>query len=104
MALSQTIKGVRDLLARLAHDLHKAEKGNKAASQRVRTGTIRLEKLAKVYRKESIHEEKKRSKRAPKKAAKKAVKKSAPKKKGAKVKASHLAAYKKSPAVKSWAL
>lgn len=102
MALAQTVKGVRELLTRIAHDLNKAEKGNKAASQRVRTGSIKLEKLAKLYRKESIQEEKKRTKRGSKKPSKKAGKKPAPKKKGAKVKASHLA-ISKLPA-RSWAL
>lgn len=59
MALSNTIKQMRDLLQNITSDLEKAENGNKAASQRVRTGTIRLEKTAKVYRKESISAEKK---------------------------------------------
>lgn len=49
---------MQSLLEKICHDLVKADHGNKAASQRVRTGTIRLEKVAKMYRKESIAEEK----------------------------------------------
>lgn len=58
MALKDTIKHLRDLFASLTYDLEKADGGNKAASQRVRTGTVKLEKVAKVYRKESIKHEK----------------------------------------------
>jgi hypothetical protein len=58
VALNETIKHMRDLLAGISVDLEKSAGGNKAASQRVRTGTIRLEKIAKNYRKESIHSEK----------------------------------------------
>lgn len=58
MSLEHTYTSLRELLADITVDLSKAEHGNKAASQRVRTGTVRLEKLAKVYRKESIHAEK----------------------------------------------
>jgi hypothetical protein len=72
MALKNTIKGIQDLLASITSDLQKAENGNKAASQRVRTGTIKLEKIAKVYRKESISDEKKnKGKKAPKATASK---------------------------------
>ena len=58
MALKETVKHLKELLSHITHDLEKADGGNKAASQRVRTGTVRLEKLAKVYRKESIKTEK----------------------------------------------
>lgn len=58
MALKETVKHLRDLLANITQDLEKADNGNKAASQRVRTGTVRLEKVAKSYRKESIKTEK----------------------------------------------
>ncbi|CRX37646.1 histone [Estrella lausannensis] len=78
MALKDTIKSMKDLLEQISADLPKAENGNKAASQRVRTGTVKLEKTAKKYRKESISSEKgTKSKKKP--AAKKAAKKSAPK-------------------------
>jgi hypothetical protein len=79
MALKDTIKTMRHLLDQISSDLPKAENGNKAASQRVRTGTVRLEKVAKLYRKESIKTEKTtKGKKRP--AAKKAAKKPADKK------------------------
>lgn len=71
MALKDTVKHMRDLLGNITHDLEKADGGNKAASQRVRTGTVKLEKLAKTYRKESIKTEK--STKGQKKPAKKAA-------------------------------
>lgn len=77
MALKETIKHLRDLLNNITHDLQKAEGGNKAASQRVRTGTVKLEKVAKHYRKESIKGEKSAPK-AARKPAKKAAHKKAP--------------------------
>lgn len=58
MSLVDTIKEIRSLLAGLTIDIEKAANGNKAASQRIRTGTIKLEKTAKKYRKESIKAEK----------------------------------------------
>lgn len=79
MALSNTIKDLRHMLDQIMQDLAKAEGGNKAAAQRVRTTTVRLEKVAKVYRKESISSEKstketkKSSKKAPAKVAAKPV-------------------------------
>lgn len=75
MALKDTFKHLRDLINNISHDLQKAENGNKAASQRVRTGTVKLEKVAKLYRKESIKNEK--ATKGQKKTAKKAA---APKK------------------------
>lgn len=84
MALKQTVNEMNQLLAEITQDLQKAEGGNKAASQRVRTGTINLEKVAKKYRKESIAEEKKTkgtAKKAAKPAAKKPAAKAAPAKK-----------------------
>lgn len=59
MSLKDTFKQMRELLANITLDLEKAENGNKAASQRVRTGTVKLEKVAKLFRKESISSEKK---------------------------------------------
>ena len=64
MTLKQTINKLTDLLEQITVDLEKADlKENKAAAQRVRTGTVRLAKIAKVYRLESIEEQKKRPKR-----------------------------------------
>ena len=59
MSLKDTYKHLKDLLAHITADLEKSENGNKAASQRVRTGTVKLEKIAKAFRKESISSEKK---------------------------------------------
>lgn len=97
MALKDTIKSMRDLLEQISSDLPKAENGNKAASQRVRTGTVKLEKTAKKYRKESISSEK-GTKGKKKPAAKKAAKKS-PAKSASKSAAKHHAkpAQKKNP-------
>lgn len=86
MALSNTIKKMEAMLMDLAMDLRKAsEKGNKAASQRVRTGTIKSAKLAKQYRKESIIADKKSGKK--RKAKKTTRKKKMTKKKATKRKA-----------------
>ena len=54
MALAANTKKMEALLEDIAKDLKKAMRGNKAAAQRVRTKTIRLEKLAKTWRRESI--------------------------------------------------
>jgi hypothetical protein len=97
MALKETTKHMRDLLQNITHDLQKAENGNKAASQRVRTGTVRLEKVAKLYRKESIKSEKqtKGTRRPAKKAAAKgAGKKASARPKAAKIKAKPKAHHK----------
>ncbi len=79
MSLSETMNQLNHLLVNLVKDLSKAHRGNKAAAQRVRTGTIRLEKVAKVFRKESVTAEKsgkfkKKPKGEMKKGAKKAKK------------------------------
>lgn len=58
MQLKNTIEEMRNLLVQITEDLEKADNGNKAASQRVRTGTVKLEKIAKHYRKASIQDEK----------------------------------------------
>lgn len=85
MALKDTCKTMRSLLECIQADLDKAEAGNKAAAQRVRTCSIKLEKAAKLYRKESVKAEK--SGGGKKKAGKKsAAKKAAPAKKAAKKK------------------
>lgn len=77
MALKDTISNMKNLLNKIQEDLPKAENENKAASQRIRTNTIRLEKIAKLYRKESIKYEKQnkgKKKTAKKPAAKKSAK------------------------------
>lgn len=54
MGFTQTSKSLNQMLNDIVKDLTKAERGNKAAAQRVRTGTVRLEKVAKKFRRESI--------------------------------------------------
>lgn len=97
MAIKETYKHLKDLLVAITHDLDKAEGGNKAASQRVRTGTVKLEKVAKLFRKESIKSEKQT------KGTKKTAKKAAPKKAAAHKAASHKPATKSAhkPAAKA---
>lgn len=76
MALKETIQTLKKQIEDLQHDLEKASTGVKAASQRVRIGTIRLAKVAKTYRKESIASEKGKNKsKAPPLKGLKAVKK-----------------------------
>ena len=49
-----TVQTMKKLLQDVLKDLDKGLTGNKAASQRARVNTIKLEKLAKIYRKESL--------------------------------------------------
>src|ERR1700733_15418285 len=71
MALKDTCKTMRHLLENILGDLEKAEEGNKAAAQRVRTDSIKFEKAAKLYRKESIKADKSGVMKKVKAAAKK---------------------------------
>ena len=58
MTLIETMNQLNVLLATVARDLNKVHRGNKAASQRVRVGTIRLAKIGKRFREESVDAEK----------------------------------------------
>ena len=58
MSLKENILDIKDLLEKVSVDLEKASNGNRAAAQRVRTATIKIEKLSKIYRKLSVQEEK----------------------------------------------
>ena len=58
MGLIDTTNHLNQLLLFLQNDLGKTLKGNKTAAQRVRTNTIKLEKVGKLFRKESIQAEK----------------------------------------------
>lgn len=71
MSLSETMGKLEDLLVKLVKDLGKVTKGNRSAAQRVRVGTIRMEKVAKQFRKESVDAEKAGKLRKLKKKAKK---------------------------------
>lgn len=66
MALKATTLHLKRILSDLHADLEKAERGNKSACQRVRTGTIHLAKISKIFRRESIAQQKK-ERRSPKK-------------------------------------
>jgi len=71
MSLSETMGKLENLLTNLVKDLSKVTKGNRSAAQRVRVGTIRMEKVARQFRKESVDAEKTGKLRKPKKKAKK---------------------------------
>lgn len=58
MSLSETMTKLEVLLLSVVKDLNKVNRGNKAAAQRVRVGTIHLEKIAKQFRRESVAAEK----------------------------------------------
>jgi hypothetical protein len=58
MALIDTMNQMTHLLADLEKDLAKVQRGKKAAAQRVRIGTIKLTKVGKGFRKESVLAEK----------------------------------------------
>ncbi len=58
MTLKDTAKQLDLLLSNLTKDLLKATRGNKAAAQRVRVGTIKLGRVGKIFRKESVAAEK----------------------------------------------
>ena len=76
MSLSETMDNLEDLLTTLMKDLRKVTRGNRSAAQRVRVGTIRLEKVGKQLRKESVDAEKTGKLRKAKKKAKKRKRKS----------------------------
>lgn len=99
MALSSTVQSMQELLAQIVVNLEKANRGNKAAAQRVRTGTVKLEKTAKIYRKESVAAEKASVGKRKKASKKDAGKKTAAKKpaQGKVQKASASTARKKAP-------
>lgn len=58
MSLSETMGKLEHILVCVAKDLGKVGRGNRAAAQRVRVSTIRLEKIGKQFRKESVAAEK----------------------------------------------
>lgn len=57
MALVDTVGALETILTNVTKDLRKIGRGNKSAAQRIRVSTIRLEKLGKLFRKESMHAE-----------------------------------------------
>ncbi|OGN55832.1 MAG: hypothetical protein A3D96_04580 [Chlamydiae bacterium RIFCSPHIGHO2_12_FULL_44_59] len=73
MSLMDTMGKLEQVLGRIAGDLIKVRKGNKSAAQRVRVGTLSLEKIGKQFRKESVSAEKIGRSRKPKKKRKRLV-------------------------------
>ena len=63
MSLADTVVQLEGLISSITKDMQKVHRGNKAAAQRVRVGTIYLEKIGKQFRKESVVAEKKPKKR-----------------------------------------
>lgn len=59
MSLTDSMQELGQLFHNLSKDLLKVQRGNKAAAQRIRVGTIKLERVAKLFRKESLTAEKK---------------------------------------------
>ena len=70
MSLSETMGKLEGLLTGLTKDLAKVARGNRSAAQRVRVGTLSLEKVGKQFRKESVVAMKKPKKKLKKKAKK----------------------------------
>jgi Histone H1-like protein Hc1 len=66
MSLKESVQQLDHLLANVAKDLIKVTRGNKAAAQRVRVGTIKLERVAKEFRRESVAAEKSGKLKKPK--------------------------------------
>lgn len=58
MALKTTVADMRELMHEIMQNLEKSERGNRSAAQRARLCSIRFEKAAKRFRKESIAEAK----------------------------------------------
>jgi len=71
MSLGDTMGNLEHLLVSVSNDISKVRKGNKSAAQRVRVGTLSLEKIGKQFRKESVKAEKTGRLRKPRKKAKK---------------------------------
>jgi hypothetical protein len=58
MALIETLSHLEELLSEIGKDLQKVLRGNHSAAQRIRVGTLRMEKVGKLFRKESLTAEK----------------------------------------------
>ncbi len=73
MTFLQTTEELAELLMSVLEDVPKVLKGNKTAAQRIRTKTVLLAKLAKVWRRESLDQEKKKAPRKKKEKKKRKV-------------------------------
>jgi hypothetical protein len=54
MALTDTMAHLTHLLTSISKDLPKVTRGNKTAAQRIRVSTLKLERVGKIFRKESV--------------------------------------------------
>lgn len=54
--MKETIVAINEAIATLQGELAKAAEGNKAAAARARKATLELEKLGKLFRKQSVAE------------------------------------------------
>ena len=71
MSIGDTMGELEHLLGDVTQDLSKVRKGNKSAAQRVRVGTLQLEKIGKQFRKESVKAEKSKRLKKPRKKVRK---------------------------------
>ncbi len=62
MSFLETTEELVELLQSILEDVPKMLKGNKTAAQRIRTKTIKIAKVSKVWRKESLDQERKKVK------------------------------------------
>lgn len=60
MSFLQTTEELVELLQTILEDVPKMLKGNKTAAQRIRTKTVKIAKISKVWRKESLDQERKK--------------------------------------------
>ena len=67
MTFMQTTEALVHLLTEVLEDVPKVLRGNKTVAQRIRTGTVEIAKIAKVWRRESLDQERKKLKKRRKK-------------------------------------
>ncbi len=60
MSFLQTTEELVDLLQTILEDVPKMLRGNKTAAQRIRTKTVKITKVSKIWRKESLDQERKK--------------------------------------------
>ena len=73
MSFMETTEELAILLQTVLEDVPKVLKGNKTAAQRIRTKTVKIAKVSKIWRKESLELEKKKPTRKKKEKKKRRV-------------------------------
>ena len=73
MSFLQTTEELVNLLQTILQDVPKMLKGNKTAAQRIRTKTVKIAKVSKIWRKESLDQERKKVKSKKKEKKKRRV-------------------------------